>query len=181
MIYISKNAGKRFEEDFKSSVPSYCWYKRLNDNAASWAGGANTRFTSRNECDCLLFDDTTRTLYALELKSTKGTSFTFWRENFEDKSKKQSFMIKKNQIQGLEEWSRFKCVNAGFVFNMRSRGNNTYYVPVGELIAYTSTLDKKSINEDDILQMKPIVIENKIKRVRYGYNVGKFLQDTYIK
>lgn len=180
MIHIAINEGKRFEEDFANSIPDYCWYKRLNDNAASWAGGANTRFTSRNECDYLLFDNNTRTLYALEMKSTKGTSFTFWREDYEDKTKQQSFMIKKNQIQGLEKWSKH-TMNCGFVFNLRSKNNNTYYVDIKDFINYSSTLDKKSINENDILQMNPIFIDNKIKRVRYGYDIEKFLQDTYIE
>lgn len=44
-----KNPGKIFEECWIKSVPDYCWHKRLNDNAAGWAGGENTRFTSNNE------------------------------------------------------------------------------------------------------------------------------------
>ena len=72
-------------------------------------------------------------------------------------------------------------MNCGFVFNLRSKNNNTYYVDVRDFINYSSTLNKKSINENDILQMNPIVIDNKIKRVRYGYNIEKFLQDTYLK
>ena len=55
--------------------------KRLNDNAASWANGTNTRFASTNECDYLLFNDHTHTLLALELKTTQGT-LTYWPKRF---------------------------------------------------------------------------------------------------
>ena len=69
---MARNEGKIFEDAFIKSVPDYCWHKRLNDNASSWANGSNTRFTSTNECDFLLFDCKTKTLNALELKTTKS-------------------------------------------------------------------------------------------------------------
>ena len=85
MIIIAKqNEGKIFEKSFVASIPDYCWHKRLNDNAASWGNGTQTRFTSTNECDFLLFDCNTRTLSALELKTTSGL-LTYWREDFEEK------------------------------------------------------------------------------------------------
>ena len=85
MIIIAKqNEGKVFERAVVASIPDYCWHKRLNDNAASWGNGTQTRFTSTNECDFLLFDCNTRTLSALELKTTSG-SLTYWREDFEEK------------------------------------------------------------------------------------------------
>ena len=83
MKNIAKSVGKIFEEDFIKSIPSYCWHKRLNDNAASWGNSTNTRFASTNECDFLLFDCNSRTLSALELKSTQG-NLTYWRKDFED-------------------------------------------------------------------------------------------------
>lgn len=168
--------GKLFESDFSKSIPEYCWFKRLNDNAASWSGGENTRFTSNNECDYLMFDDMTRTMYALEMKSTQGT-LTFWREDFEDKTKKQSFMIKKNQIKGLHKWSKH-LMNCGFIFNLRNKDNRTYFIMIDEFLDYTNTIDKKSINEDDILQMNPIIIQNEKKRTRYKYNIELFLEET---
>lgn len=68
--------------------------KRLNDNASAWSGGNNTRFSSNNECDYILFDDNTRTFYGIELKTVKEKSLTFWREDFENKDKKQNFQIR---------------------------------------------------------------------------------------
>lgn len=177
MRYI-KNEGKRFEEAWQKSVPNTTLVKRLNDNAAGWSGGSNTRFSSNNECDFLLFDTVHRNLLALELKSTKEKSLTFWREDFEDKNKKQTFMIRKCQIQGLEKWSYFDNVTCGFVINFRSIENQTYFVDIRDFLNYTRNIDKKSVNIDDILKMNPIKIENKLLRTNYRYDVGKFLEEV---
>lgn len=171
---IKKNEGKVFENCFIKSVPDYCWHKRLNDNASSWANGTNTRFTSTNECDFLLNDFQRNIFYALELKTTKG-SLTFWREDFEKKDVKQSFQIKKNQILGLQKWNVFD-MECGFIFNFREYDNKTFYVSIDEFLNYTSTLLKKSINIDDVLKMNPINIENKLLRTNYRYNIDGFLE-----
>ena len=174
-----RNQGKIFEDDFVKSVPEYCWHKRLNDNAASWGNGTNTRFASTNECDFLLFNDSSRTLYALELKSTQS-SLTFWRKDFEEKDgKKKSYNIKRNQIQGLQKWSSH-LMNCGFIFNFRQHSNRTFFVMIDEFLDYTNDLDKKSININDVLQMNPIEIENEIMRTHYKYNLEKFLKETII-
>ena len=65
-INIPQNEGKKFEADLKSSVPDTCWLYRLRDNASSFANGTNTRFTSSNICDFILFDDMSKTLFLLE-------------------------------------------------------------------------------------------------------------------
>lgn len=177
MINIAKqNEGKRFENAFIKSVPDYCWHKRLNDNAASWGNSTETRFASTNECDFLLFDCNTRTLSAIELKTTSG-SLTYWREDFEEKGKKKNYQIKKNQILGLEKWSKY-LMNCGLIINFRNKDNRTFYIPINEFIKYTSTLNKKSINIDDVLNMNPIEIENTLMRTNYKYDIDKFLKNT---
>ena len=176
MITIAKrNDGKIFEQCFIKSLPDYCWHKRLNDNAASWGNGTQTRFTSTNECDFLLFDCNSRTLSALELKTTSG-SLTYWREDFENDGKKHSFQIKKNQILGLQKWSRF-LMNCGFIINFRNKENRTFFVSIDDFLEYTSTLNKKSINMDDVLKMNPIEIESSLLRTNYRYNIDKFLKE----
>ena len=174
---MAKNEGKRFEDAFVKSIPDYVLVKRLNDNASSWSGGANTRFTSKNECDYILFNDHTRTFYGLEMKSTKHNSLTFWREDFEDKKKKQTFQIRKCQIQGLEKWSKHTGV-FGFIINFRDSQNKTYFIDIGDFLDYTSSFSKKSINKDDVLKMSPIEIESNLIRTNYHYNVEKFLNET---
>ena len=155
---MSKSFGKNFESQFIKSIPDYVLVKRLNDNASAWSGGTNTRFSSNNECDYIMSDDNTRTFYGLELKSTKEKSLTYWREDFEDKTKKQSFMIRKCQILGLKKWSKHLGV-FGFVINFRSFNNRTFFVSINDFLNYTSSLNKKSINIDDVLSMNPIEIE----------------------
>ena len=177
MIIIAINEGKRFENSWQSSVPDTCFIYRLNDNAGSFGGGDNLRFATSNICDYFMHDDTLNTMYALELKSTKNNTMTYWREDFDIKGKKQSFMIKKNQILGLQKASKHRIV-CGFILNFRETTNNTYFIMIDEFIDYTSTLDKKSINENDVLNMNPILIEQTLKKVNYKYNVGKFLQET---
>lgn len=177
MKKIAQNEGKRFENAFVKSIPDYVLVKRLNDNASAWSGGTNTRFSSNNECDYILFNDNTGTFYGLELKTTKEKSLTFWREDFKDKTKKQNFQIRKCQIQGLEKWSKHFGV-FGFIINFRNCNNKTYFVAIDEFLDYTSALSKKSINIDDVLKMNPIEIENNIIRTNYKYNIEKFLKET---
>ncbi len=171
--------GKRFENAFKNSInEKHVLIKRLNDNAASFGESTNTRFTSTNECDFLLFENDTRTLYGLELKTTLG-SLTYWRKDFEDKKKKQSFQIKKNQILGLEKFSQYDGGIFGFVINFRKTSeNHTFFVSINDFLKYTNALNKKSINIHDVLQMNPIEIENRLLRTNYWYNLEKFFQDT---
>lgn len=171
---VKQNEGKRFENSFIKSVPDYCWHKRLNDNAASWGNGTQTRFTSTNECDFLLFDCNTRTLSALELKTT-SSSLTYWREDFENDGNKHSFQIKRNQILGLQKWSKY-LINCGFILNFRNKQNRTFFVSIDDFLDYTSTLNKKSINMDDVLKMNPVEIESKLMRTNFKYNIDNFLK-----
>lgn len=177
VITIPKNPGKLFEDDFKKSIPNHCLHKRLNDNAASFAGGTNTRFASNNECDFILFDTIQRKFHALELKSTKS-SLTYWRKDFVNDEKKHTFQIKKNQILGLHKWSKYDNVICGFIFNFRHKNNTTYFVSIEDFLQYTSTLFKKSINHDDVIQMNPIRIKDEKKITRYRYDINKFLLDV---
>lgn len=176
-----KNEGKLFEQSFEDSIDKEnILVKRFNDNAASFGGGTNTRFTSTNECDYELFDVESRTLYFLELKTTLN-SLTYWRKDFEDKKKKQSFQIKKNQIEGLKKFSNYKNTVCGFVINFRNtENNNTYFVSITDFLKYTNTFEKKSINEKDVQQMNAIVINCEKKRTRYKYDVQEFVNTTKI-
>lgn len=173
--------GKNFEISFGNSIDKENYLiKRFNDNAASFGGGSKTRFTSTNECDYEAFDPESRTLYFLELKTTLN-SLTYWRQDFET-DKKGNFQIKKNQIEGLDKFSKYKNTVCGFVINFRATdNNNTYFVYIEEFLNYTNNLDKKSINEKDVQQMNPVVIDSKKKRTRYSYDFSKFVSMTKIE
>ena len=166
MIEIAANAGKQFESDWKNSVDKikYLWYYRLKDNAASFANGENTRFASHNMCDCIVFDDNSKTLYCLEQKSTKGTSIPFQ-------------MIRKNQIEELTKAGGHSIV-AGFLFNYRTENNDTYFMDINEFNKMISEIEKKSFNQKDLRRYNVIRINSTKKKVHYSYDIEKFLSDV---
>ena len=69
-----KNNGKKFEENFKKSVPDSFFFYRFRDGTASWNMGnnENVRFQQSNIADCMIFNG--HTLYICELKNHKGKS-----------------------------------------------------------------------------------------------------------
>lgn len=170
--------GKKFEDDFMNSCPNHILIKRLNDNASGWADGTKTRFASKNECDFICHDANTGIFYGLELKSTEGSSFTFWREDFEEEIKKKNknptYMIKKNQILGLKKWADTHPGVYGFIFHFIKKDGITYYVSIQNFLKYTKNLNKKSLALKDIKNMAPILIKNKKKRTRYKYDLDSF-------
>ena len=115
----------------------------------------------------------------MELKTTKENSLTYWKEDFEDKNKKQTFQIRKCQILGLKKWSKHLGV-FGFVINFRNKDNRTFFVMIDEFLDYTSTLSKKSINMDDVLKMNPIEIESTKKRTRHTYNIENLVKEIHL-
>ena len=118
-----------------------------------------------------------RYLFTLELKSTKGTSLSFWREDFEDKTKSQTFLIHKHQIEGLANADKFAEVISGFVINFRETTNHTYFWHINDFLEYTNKLDKKSFNENDVVNGGGLLINQKLKKVNYEYNVEHFVID----
>ena len=150
----------------KSSVPDTCWIYRLRDNASSFANGTNTRFTSSNICDYILFDDITRTLFLIECKSTKGTSVPLT-------------MIRDSQIKGLQEASKHDLVT-GILVNFRNENNDTFFITIDEFIDMTSSLNKKSFNVKDLESIGAIRIESTKKRTRHTYNIENLIKEIHL-
>lgn len=161
-----QNEGKKFEADIKSSIPDTCWFYRLRDNASSFAGGTNTRFTSSNICDYILFDDITRTLFLVECKSTKGTSIPLT-------------MIRDNQIKGLKEASRHNLV-AGLLVNYRNENNDTFFILIDEYLDMMESLNKKSFNIKDLESIGATRIHSEKKRTRYKYDVQGMINELHL-
>lgn len=156
------NAGKEFEKQFKDSMPIDVYYLRLVDSAVGFdVANSTQRFAAKNPYDVVLYKYPT--MYALELKSTIGTSFSF---------KGKSPMIKEHQLKSLRK-AAVHC-KAGFIFNFR-KTNNTYYVPIETFDTITSfgMLDKSSVNEFDIANAKGTLrMEQKLKKVNFTYDIG---------
>ena len=162
---IAQNEGKKFENDIKASIPDTCWFYRLRDNASSFAGGQNTRFTSSNICDYIMLDDITKTLFLIECKSTKGTSIPLT-------------MIRENQIEGLKEASKHNLV-AGLLVNFRNENNDTFFILIDEYLDMMDSLNKKSFNIKDLDEIGATRIECEKKRTRYRYNINKMVKELH--
>lgn len=162
------NAGKQFETDWRKSIPDDVYCLRLNDPAQAFGDSSATRFAPHNPCDFIMYKYPY--YFALELKSTKGTSLTFWREDFG----KGTFMIKKWQMHGLLEASRFKGVVAGLLINFRNV-NRTYFCEINSFDEYAKGLDKKSINEDDVSAMGGLLLRQQQLKVNWRYDVEGFI------
>ena len=165
--FIAQSEGKKFEQDFANSInKDECWLYRLRDNAASFGGSTNTRFASSNICDYVLFHNETRTLYLLEMKSTKSSSIPYT-------------MIRDNQIKELTESSKHMLV-AGFVFNYREKENATYFMMIDDFNCMVSEINKKSFNIFDLEKYGAIKINNTRKRTRYTYDIEDFIRITHL-
>lgn len=161
-----QNEGKKFENDIKQSIPDTCWIYRLRDNASSFSGGSNTRFASNNICDYIMMDDITKTLYLLELKSTKSTSISL-------------NMIRQNQINGLLNAKKHKLI-AGFITNFRNDNNDTFFISINDFINMMNSTSKKSFNIIDLEKNNAIRIYNSKKRTRYRYDIKKFIKEIHL-
>lgn len=139
--------GKRFEEDFKRSVPDYAFILRLNDSAG-WRRGGNTRFTPSNLCDFILFAN--GFLYLVELKSYTGKSVPAQRLTNAEKLSK----IQKNRV--------IPC----YVINFRDH-EETYAISAG-YVCYILE-EKRSVSIEDCKALgRMIGQEKKVTRWRYS-------------
>lgn len=174
VIFI--NTGKIFEQEIKSSIPENCYFFRIADPPQSFTQDSSSlRFSLQNPYDCFIYSYPN--FVALELKSVES-SLTFYREDFvSDKSKKQAFNVKKNQIKGLQKAAEHKGAIAGLIINFR-KSNHTYFIEINQFVKMTNVLTKKSFNEKDIIQNNGLLIEQKLKKVHYSYNIEKFLNEV---
>lgn len=170
-----KNYGKRFEEDFSSSVPEYCYIHRLRDSAQSYNQSKQTSFTWDNECDFFIWNSKKHIFYAIECKSTKYKSMSV-QLNKEDKSSK---MIKMHQIESLIKISQYDGAVAGFCLNFRDEKNDTerlYFINIIDFNKMMKEIDKSSFNEIDIILYNGIKISGTKKRVRFNWNLDELFE-----
>ena len=156
-----KNSGKRFEENFKNSIPKEVFYYRLKDNNSSWNNGERARFTPSNICDCFVFEGSY--LLTLELKNTNSKSLPY--NN-----------IREHQIYDLLWASSFYNVIAGFVINFDSI-DECYFVEITDFKRYFDENSRKSLPLD-YCRSNDLKIENKRIKVNKKYNIEKFLKEV---
>jgi len=154
---MEKN-GKKFENNFKKSVPENIFFYRFRDGSSSWGGNDKVRFQQTNICDCMMFDG--YILYLLELKSTKGKSLPL--KN-----------IKQHQITDLLDKSKYLNVVCGFVIEF-SELNECYFLEIKRFLEFLEQNDRKSI-PIDFLRNKGIRIAIEKKKINNKFNIEKFV------
>ena len=155
------NSGKRFEQNWKNSIPKDIFYYRFRDGSSSWGGNDKVRFQQTNICDCLMFDGDY--LYLLELKSTKGKSLPF--NN-----------IKKHQIDDLLWASEYANTICGLVVEF-SDLTGCYFIEIGRFKAFYDSTNRKSI-PIDCLRKNGIKIGTEKKKINSKFDVKKFINDV---
>ncbi len=153
------NSGKRFEQNFRKSIPKDTLYYRLKDNPSTW-GSDKLRFTTSNICDCIVYDG--NYLLLLELKSTKGASLSFGN-------------IRNSQLKGLTEYGEYPNVVAGFIINFSDK-EECFFLEISKLVNFIESTTRKSIPIEYVKE-KGIKIGCIKKRTNYVYDVKKFLDD----
>lgn len=167
-----KNAGKVFEEDFKRSVPEYCYLQRLNDSAQAMQTKSSLRFSLRNPCDFIMFDTKERVLYALELKSTKSKSISFETIDGEKTCK----MIHRHQILGLMNIAKYNNTRAGFILNYRKNDcQKCYYLSIQNFRKMSESINKLSFTEADLLLYGGIELDGHKMRTHYKWELTNLL------
>lgn len=170
---MSKNIGKIFEQNWKNSIPDNIFYYRIPDSAQSFGTNQNLRFSAKSPCDCFIYNG--QKLYTLELKSVGTKSISFERQRT-DKG-----VIHKHQIDSLLKFSKYENIISGFILDFRL-SDKTYFLEINDFIKLINSIEKKSFNENDLIQYcQPIEIKKKKLKVNYRYDVINFLEVVRLK
>jgi len=148
------NAGKRFENNFKASVPKDVFCYRLRDGTASWGDKDTTRFQCSNMCDYLLFDG--EYLVLAELKNHKGKSLPL-------------SCIRQTQLEDMTKADNFVSVRPMFIVNFEDMGE-CYAVGADFVKEFVESGGRKSIPIAEFRE-RGIQIPCKKKKVNTEYDL----------
>ena len=171
MTSITKNIGKIFEHNFKTSCPDWLLTYKPPDAAQSFNMNNKLRFSQHSPCDYMLFNGNSGKMYALELKTFEGSC------SFE-RTKAEKGSIHYHQIESLKKFATFPNVISGLILDFRKSGT-TYFLSIDEFCRMIQKIPKKSFNENDMFEWcHPVIIQKKKLKVNYRYDIEKFLKDT---
>jgi recombination protein U len=142
------DAGKAFEQDFRNSVPEHVFVLRLKDTAG-WSNAENTRFSSSNLCDFIMFDGSV--LYLVEVKSHLGKSIPHG---------------KLKQVGAMKDIVS-KHVVPCFVLNFRGL-SETYMVRADRI---AEVLEERKSVPVDFCRKEGLFIPQRLKRTRWSYDL----------
>ena len=152
------NSGKRFENNFKKSIPKDVYVYRFKDGSASWGGNEKVRFQAKNICDFMLYKKPY--LFLFELKSTKGKSLP-------------NTNIKKHQLEDLLIASNYIGTVCGLLIEF-SDCNTVYFIEIKEYDNFIKYNTRKSI-PIEYLKEKGIEVETTKKKINIKLNIEKML------
>jgi recombination protein U len=172
---MSKNPGKRFEQDFEKSLPDGVYRYRLRD-CGGWSQASTLRFTPTNGFDYLVYDgrlvkygdkSLPPITLALEMKSTKNTSLAYAAV-----TQTQLDELSKAADSGLE---------AGVVIEFREGEGAAnlhlcVYIDIVDWVGYSLTSEKKSINRSEALE-QGYLVPSTLVRTRYRYDLDHWLRE----
>lgn len=154
------NVGKRFEKNFKDSVPKNIFVYRFKDGSAAWDNGSKTRFQATNICDFMLYKKPY--IFLLELKSTKGKSLPFSN-------------VKEHQRKELLEASKHDGVFCGLLIEFSSL-NTVYFIEISQFERFLLQMSRKSLPLEYVSK-NGVKIDLERKRINYKMNIEKMIED----
>jgi len=158
------NTGKRFEENFKKSIPNNIFYYRFRDSASTYYGGNNfLRFSITNIADCLLFDG--NKLILCELKTHKGSSIPL-----------DCIIGKKSKIQQIDDLynaSMFNNILCYLIVFFEDK-QLCYALPINKFKEFIQNNDRKSL-PISFFQENGINIDVAKKQTNYRFNIASLI------
>lgn len=158
---MAKNEGKKFEEDFKKSIPEKYFVYRFKDGTANFNGAKNenVRFQAHNICDFQVFAEDK--LFLFELKSYNGVSIPL-------------SGIRKTQLEEMLKASNYKNIEPYFILNYRAL-ESVYAINVQTLNEFIKNAERKSIPVKWCIE-NGIEIKGYKKKVRFSYELEEFFR-----
>jgi penicillin-binding protein-related factor A (putative recombinase) len=147
-----KDYGKKFEKDFKDSMPQGTWHYRIKTRTTSYKGDSEI-------ADSICFRKPN--LFIFELKSTKEKRLPF-------------NMLRPNQIYGIQQAVENYDVYGGILVQLREPYYH-FYVPIEVLVEYINN-GRKSIKLKDVEDdARIIVVPFTVKRVTCQLDINYLL------
>lgn len=161
------NLGKRFEENWRKSVPNDVFYYRFRDSVSSYYGGnQNLRFSASNIADCMLYDTNSKELCLCELKNHKGKSLPL--------TCIASNKTKEKQISDLFEANTFNGVSS-YIIVFFSDVERCFALPIENFLSFRLYEDRKSIPIEYFEKFAMEIEVTKLK-TNYRFNIAGWLK-----
>lgn len=161
------NYGKIFEHEFRDSANKQgIWIMRINDTYVKAKEVDSDAFIPQQPCDFIAHLD--GTLWLLELKCSQHKYITIERDGSRG-------MIKKHQYEQM--FQKIGEHEKAMLVLQFERENEpfTYGLMIEDFMRFLQESDKKSINKLDVVQYGGVIIDQKLLRKNYCYNVKKLL------